>query len=359
MSTALEPLHSSDPAELGGYRLLGRLGEGGQGTVYLAEGGSGARVAIKALNQEAMADPGMRKRFVREAEAARQVASFCTAAVLAADVDAHPPFIVSEYVAGPTLHQRIRGGGPMTGGDLSRLAVATVTALAAVHEAGIVHRDLKPGNVILGEGGARVIDFGIAQVSGGAGTVTTSVIGTPAFMAPEQIAEGRATALSDVFAWGALVAFAATGASPFDGPTVPNVLHRVINDDPDLSRVPEPLRPLVAAALSKDPAARPSSKDVLVSLLGRGSVPDDGGAAPLAAPSVPVTRVEPAVRPRAVPRATDHRIPAAWRKVRADEPGRTVLGERYQPPQGWAVFLVGLIVVMLLIGFVVAYTPTY
>ena len=151
-----------------------------------------------------------------------------------------------------------------------------------------MHRDLKPGNVILGEGGARVIDFGIAQVSGGAGTVTTSVIGTPAFMAPEQIAEGRATALSDVFAWGALVAFAATGASPFDGPTVPTVLHRVINDEPDLSRVPHPLRSLVAAALAKDPADRPASKDVLVSLLGRGSVPDDGrGVPPPVASGVP------------------------------------------------------------------------
>ncbi|MFE3460064.1 serine/threonine-protein kinase [Nocardiopsis aegyptia] len=360
MTTALEPLHTSDPALLGGYRLLGRLGEGGQGTVYLAEGGSGARVAIKTLNQEAMSDPGMRKRFVREAEAARQVASFCTAAVLAADVDAHPPFIVSEYVAGPTLHQRIRSGGPMSGGDLSRLAVATVTALAAVHEAGIVHRDLKPGNVILGEGGARVIDFGIAQVSGGAGTVTTSVIGTPAFMAPEQIAEGRATALSDVFAWGALVAFAATGASPFDGPTVPNVLHRVINDEPDLSRVPHPLRSLVAAALAKDPADRPSSKDVLVSLLGRGSVPDDGGGAPPpVAPGVPPTRVEPPVRPRAAERVPDdHRIPAAWRKVRADEPGRTVLGERYEPPAGCAAALVGLISVMLVISVIVAYAST-
>src|SRR5699024_4942712 len=161
----------------------------------------------------------------REAQAARQVASFCTAAVLAVDFEARPPYIVSEYVDGPSLQDHLGTQGPMGGGDLSRLAVATATALVAIHEAGIVHRDLKPGNVLLGGDGARVIDFGITQNTLGAGTLTNSPIGTPAFMAPEQIADGRATAASDVFSWGAVIAYAATGRSPFQGTTVANVLH--------------------------------------------------------------------------------------------------------------------------------------
>ncbi|MCY9782876.1 serine/threonine protein kinase [Nocardiopsis sp. EMB25] len=273
MSTPPPSPHDPAPASVGGYRVLRRLGSGGQGTVYLGEDGTGARVAVKTLTEEAMADPGMRRRFAREAEAARKVATFCTAAVVDADMDAQPPYIVSEYVEGPTLHQRVRDRGPMSGGDLNRLAVVTATALVAIHEAGIVHRDLKPGNVILGEGGARVIDFGIAQVPSGAGTVTHSTIGTPAFMAPEQIAEGDATPASDVFAWGTLVAFTAGGSSPFDGPTVPTVLYKVLHADPDLSALPEPLRTLVGRALAKDPATRPTSEALLMSLLGRADPP--------------------------------------------------------------------------------------
>ncbi|WP_420162222.1 serine/threonine-protein kinase [Nocardiopsis sp. CNT-189] len=265
-----------DPAEVGGYRLIGRLGAGGQGTVYLAEPAQGgARVAIKCLSAESLDDSGVRQRFVREAETARKVASFCTAAVMAADFDAASPYIVSEYVEGPSLSQRIRQDGPMTDGDLSRLAVATATALVAIHEAGIVHRDFKPGNVLLGDGGARVIDFGIAQITEGAGTLTNSTIGTPAFMAPEQIAHGNATAASDVFAWGAVLAFAATGTSPFQGSTIPNVLHNVLNTAPDLSALPATLRPLVASALAKDPAARPNTVEVLMTLLGRQGGPTD------------------------------------------------------------------------------------
>ncbi|WP_393916330.1 serine/threonine-protein kinase [Halostreptopolyspora alba] len=270
------PLKDDDPAELGGYHLIGRLGSGGQGTVYLAEQAhDGTRVAVKSLSAEALEDPRVRQRFVREAEAARQVASFCTAAVLAADFDAESPYIVSEYVEGRSLSQRIRQDGPMAAGDLGRLAVATATALVAIHEAGIVHRDFKPGNVLLGDGGARVIDFGIAQITEGAGTLTNSTIGTPAFMAPEQIAHGNATPASDVFAWGAVMAFAATGASPFDGGTVPNVLHNVLHTDPDLRALPDELRPLVAAALAKDPAVRPGAMDVLMTLLGRQGRPTD------------------------------------------------------------------------------------
>ncbi|PSK96515.1 serine/threonine protein kinase [Murinocardiopsis flavida] len=264
-----DPLHDSDPAALGRYTVLGRLGEGGQGTVYMGEGPDGDRVAIKTLNGQAVDSPAMRQRFVREADAARQVASFCTAAVLAADFDAHPPYIVSEFVEGPSLKQRVESEGPLAPGDLNRLAVAIANALVAIHEAGIVHRDLKPANVLLGPGGARVIDFGIAQDTRGVGTLTNSSIGTPAFMAPEQI-EGRSLSpAADVFAWGAVMAFAATGVSPFQGPSIPTILHQVLSVEPDVSGVPEPLRGPVIAALAKDPAARPSSVDLLMGLLGR------------------------------------------------------------------------------------------
>ncbi|WP_420161312.1 serine/threonine-protein kinase [Nocardiopsis sp. CNT-189] len=341
-------MSTEDPTEIGGYRLLGRIGSGGQGTVYLgAPLRGGSRVAIKRLDGHALGGTDIRRRFVREADAARKVASFCTAAVLDADFEADPPYIVSEYVEGLSLQQRIRQDGPMSGGDLTRLAVATATALAAIHEAGIVHRDLKPGNVLLGGGGARVIDFGIAQIAEGTGTLTDSVIGTPAYMAPEQIEHGRASPESDVFAWGAVVSFAATGASPFDGATVPNVLHNVIHTEPDLGALPDPLEPVVAAALAKDPADRPSAFDVLTTLLGRRAGPtrtldqamrdartvvlDGDGAAPDAAP------------PPAPPASSPDRPPASG-------PGRPKAGRRWLIGAGAVVSGAALVGAGVLLG---------
>ncbi|WP_051060595.1 serine/threonine-protein kinase [Nocardiopsis baichengensis] len=263
------PLSDADPRRIGRYRIIGRLGEGGQGTVYLGEAPDGARAAVKTLSARSLEDPSMRERFTREAEAARRVASFCTAAVLDADFAAEPPYIASEYVDGPSLAQAVRGGGPLSGGDLERLAVNTATALVAVHEAGIVHRDLKPENVLLGQGGARVIDFGVAQVPLADGRRTATAIGTPAFMAPEQVSGAVVGPAADVYAWGAVTAFAATGRAPFRGDTVPEVLHRVLHGAPDVEGVPERLRPLVEAALAKEPERRPGSEDLLMALLGR------------------------------------------------------------------------------------------
>ncbi|MDA2805484.1 serine/threonine-protein kinase [Nocardiopsis suaedae] len=267
------PLSDSDPRRVGRYRITGRLGEGGQGTVYLGEAPDGTRAAVKTLGAASLADPSMRGRFTREAEAARRVASFCTAAVLDADFAADPPYIASEYVEGPSLAEAVRAGGPLTGGDLERLAVNTATALVAVHEAGIVHRDLKPDNVLLAQGGARVIDFGVAQVPLADGGRTATAIGTPAFMAPEQVSGTGVGPAADVFAWGAVTAFAATGRLPFAGSTVPEVLHRVLHGVPDVGGVPERLRPMVVAALSKEPERRPQTEDLLMMLLGRKTAP--------------------------------------------------------------------------------------
>ncbi|AFR10144.1 serine/threonine protein kinase [Nocardiopsis alba] len=296
MTPPLEALQPHDPERLGDRRLLGRLGSGGQGTVYLAVEPSGRRVAVKTLSPEGMTDPGTRRRFEREAEAAARVASFCTAAVIDADFTSPPAHIVSEYVEGPTLRRTVLDEGPLRGGDLTRLAVSVATALVAVHEAGIVHRDLKPGNILMARGGPRVIDFGIAQIIEGSGTLTQSTIGTPGYMSPEQIADGRVTAATDVFAWGSVMVFAATGKAPFEAATVPGVLHKVLKVDPDLGGLAEPLRSLVAAALAKDPERRPSSLDVLHSLLGRGPV---STPAPVEEPAPVLDTPAHAVRPTA------------------------------------------------------------
>ncbi|QVQ50273.1 serine/threonine protein kinase [Spiractinospora alimapuensis] len=302
----VEPLLPNDPPHLGPYRVLGRLGAGGQGVVYLATSQDGTQVAIKTLGVDTTEDPTFLQRFAREADAARQVASFCTAAVLDADLTARPPYIVSEYVAGPSIAAAVRTRGPLTGGDLHRVAVAMATALMAIHEAGIVHRDLKPANVLLGDGGARVIDFGVARVSHGTGTATNTSIGTPAYMAPEQIAGDPITPKADVFSWGAVVAFAASGRQPFDGDSVPAILHQVLNGSPDLTGVPESLRDLVSAALNKDPNQRPSSTDVLMTLIGRADRPGTQEAATQVMREGAATAVAPmaGAAPTAVPPGT-------------------------------------------------------
>ncbi|MBB2913193.1 WD40 repeat protein [Streptosporangium becharense] len=270
MSTGLI---DGDPQRLGGYWLSGRLGAGGQGVVYEAYDAEGRRVAVKVLHGDAAGDPGLRERFGREAAAARRVASFCIAGVLDADLDGPRPYIVSEYVAGPSLRGAVEQGRRFTGGDLHRLATAIATALTAVHEAGVIHRDLKPDNVLLGPDGPRVIDFGIARTEDMSLTATGMVAGTPTYMAPEIFMGRRATSAVDVFAWGGIVVFAATGSDPFRAESLGGIMHRVLSVEPQLDMLPELLRPLVAASLAKDPEARPTARDLLLAL-----VSADGGA---------------------------------------------------------------------------------
>ncbi|QYC41064.1 Serine/threonine-protein kinase AfsK [Nonomuraea coxensis DSM 45129] len=288
------PLTPDDPESLGGYRLAGRLGEGGQGVVYLAHpAGGGDPVAVKLLSA---GDRETRARLARELDALEGIASFCTARVLDASVDGPRPYVVSEYVDGPSLAERVRERGPLRGGELERLVVGTATALAAIHAAGIVHRDFKPGNVLLGPDGPRVVDFGIARAEGAA-TLTSGIIGTPAYLAPEQINGTPASAASDVFAWAASMVYAGTGVSPFGADTVPAVLHRVLHSEPDLSPLPERLRGLLAACLSKEPGRRPTAQHLMVALVTPG--PPPGGPAPVGtAPRRPAGTVPGRSRPR-------------------------------------------------------------
>jgi serine/threonine protein kinase len=267
----INPLRPSDPQRLGNYRIVGRLGRGGMGTVYLAETESGERAAVKVINPDLADDEMFRDRFRREVESARRVRRFCTAPVLDAQLEGEPLFIVTEFVDGANLDEFVTSSGPMRGSSLEHLAVGVATALTAIHGAGVIHRDLKPANVLLSSVGPRVIDFGIARaldtVSGA--TRTGQFIGTPAYMAPELISGGTASPASDVFAWACVVAFAGTGRAPFDGPTVPSVLYQISHGEPSLDGLDEGLRHLVSQALAKDPAARPSAQQVLDTLTGR------------------------------------------------------------------------------------------
>jgi WD40 repeat protein/predicted Ser/Thr protein kinase len=258
----VEPLIAGDPQRIGEYWLAGRLGSGGQGIVYDAYDSEGRRVAVKVLHTAA--DQG---RFTKEATAVRRVASFCTARLLAADLDAGKPYLVSEYVAGPSLREAVRQGRRFAGDDLHRLSAAVATALTAIHEAGVVHRDLKPDNVLLGPDGPRVIDFGIARTLEMSLTQTGELSGTPGYMAPEVLTGQRAGTAADVFAWGAIVVFAATGDDPFGGDNLGGVMHRVLTRHPDLGELPPRLASLVAAALDKEPSARPTAHDLLLALV--------------------------------------------------------------------------------------------
>ncbi|RSN41695.1 serine/threonine-protein kinase, partial [Actinomadura sp. WAC 06369] len=256
MAVTLEP---DDPERLGRYELTGRLGEGGQGVVYAGRGPDGGDVAVKLLRASIGRDPKARDRFVRATGAAGRVADFCTARVLDAGVHGDRPYIVSASVPGPSLLTLVDEEGPRTGAALRRLAIATATALAAVHHAGIAHRDFKPPNVLMAEDGPRVTDFGTAEALGGTSATTGQIVGTPAYMAPEQVSGQETGAWTDMFAWGATILFAATGRPPFGDDTVPAVMHRVLHDTPDTGMLPPPLADLVTACLAKDPARRPAA----------------------------------------------------------------------------------------------------
>ncbi|MFI6394709.1 protein kinase [Nonomuraea sp. NPDC050540] len=256
--------------------MLGRLGEGGQGVVYLANDPAGNHVAVKWLRSELAGDSVSIERFMREVQVAEQVAPFCTATVLAKGVENERPYIVSEFIDGPSLHRIVQEQGPHAGSALHRLAIGTATALAAIHQAGIVHRDFKPANVIIGSDGPRVIDFGIARALNATSTLTSMAVGTPSYMPPEQFMGQPVGPSADLFAWGATMVYAATGRPPFGNDTMPAVINRVLNQPPDLGALDGALREVVGACLQKDPALRPAAEQVMMRLL-QHPVPSAGG----------------------------------------------------------------------------------
>ncbi|MGW3378321.1 serine/threonine-protein kinase [Streptomyces hydrogenans] len=264
------PLDLADPQRTGPYRLLAELGRGGMGRVFLGVAPDGRLAAVKQVHARLATDEGFRARFRREAEASRRVSGACTAAVLDSDTEAAVPWLASVFVAGPSLGAAVARSGPLPAESVRRLAVGLVTALDEIHRAGLIHRDLKPENVLLAEDGVRVIDFGIARAAEGGNltelTGTGLVVGSPAFMSPEQ-AEGRElTPASDVFSLGSVLVLASTGRSPFAGPSTLQELYAVVHAEPALDAVPAELRGLVAACLAKDPAARPAPARLLAAL---------------------------------------------------------------------------------------------
>jgi serine/threonine protein kinase len=286
-------LGPGDPDRIADYRVLGRLGAGGQGVVYLGEAPSGQRVAIKKLLTHFDTEQ-TRQQFAKEVFAAERVAPFCTAQVLHVELEGPAPYVVSEYIEGETLQQRVNDGGPITGTALHRLAIGTATALTAIHQAGVVHRDFKPANVMLGADGPRVIDFGIARALSTEVTDTSRVVGTPAYMAPEQLRGEQAGPATDMFAWASVIAYAATGRTLFQAPSVMAVMHRIVGAEPDLSDLPDDLRPVLRNCLEKNPDRRPSAQQVLAMLLGRSTPEHDAAdAAPVLAEAADLLQASP------------------------------------------------------------------
>ncbi|GAA3993084.1 serine/threonine-protein kinase [Streptomyces plumbiresistens] len=253
-------LRREDPRVVGSFRLHRRLGAGGMGVVYLGSDRKGQRVALKVIRPDLAEDQEFRSRFAREVSAARRIRGGCTARLVAADLDADRPWFATQYVPGPSLHDKVADEGPMGAADVATVGAALSEGLVAVHEAGVVHRDLKPSNILLSPKGPRIIDFGIAWATG-ASTLTHvgTAVGSPGFLAPEQVRGAAVTPATDVFSLGATLAYASMGDSPFGHGSSEVMLYRVVHEEAQLHGVPDALAPLVRACLAKDPEERPST----------------------------------------------------------------------------------------------------
>ncbi|NBM15428.1 serine/threonine-protein kinase [Streptomyces sp. GC420] len=269
----MQPLEAGEPQSMGPYRLLGRLGAGGMGRVYLGRSAGGRTVAVKAVHPHFALDEEFRARFRREVEAARRVGGAWTAPVLDADPDAPVPWVATGYVAGPSLAQAVTAHGPLPDHTVRTLGAGLAEALGAVHALGLVHRDVKPSNVLLTVDGPRLIDFGIARAIDGTASLTSSgvSIGSPGYMAPEQILGEDVAGASDVFSLGAVLAYAATGVSPFPGDSSAALLYKVVHEEPRMEGLDGELRELVEACLAKRPGARPEPAAVAGRLAPKGA----------------------------------------------------------------------------------------
>jgi Protein kinase domain len=280
----VEPLRRWDPEQVGGFVLIGRLGAGAMGQVYLARSAAGRLVAVKTIKSELAEEPDFRTRFGQEVAAARRVSGAFTAAVVAADSEADVPWLATVYVPAPSLSGLVRSCGPLPVEAVRWLAAGCAEALESIHGVGLVHRDLKPANVLVSPDGPRVIDFGVARAAERIQlTVTRGSVGTPAYMAPEQARDTRqATPASDVFSLGATLLFAATGHAPYEGETVMDVLVLLATQDPDLTGLPAELAGIVAPCLERDPRNRPTSAAVLARVSGELADGGELGHVPLA-----------------------------------------------------------------------------
>ncbi|MFI5631696.1 serine/threonine-protein kinase [Streptomyces sp. NPDC051664] len=257
---AMMRLRREDPRVVGSFRLHRRLGAGGMGVVYLGSDRRGQRVALKVIRPDLAEDQEFRSRFAREVSAARRIRGGCTARLVAADLEADRPWFATQYVPGPSLHDKVAEEGPLSAAEVASIGAALSEGLVAVHEAGVVHRDLKPSNILLSPKGPRIIDFGIAWATG-ASTLTHvgTAVGSPGFLAPEQVRGAAVTPATDVFSLGATLAYAATADSPFGHGSSEVMLYRVVHEEPQLYDVHDALAPLVSACLAKDPEERPST----------------------------------------------------------------------------------------------------
>jgi serine/threonine protein kinase len=307
---AMMRLRREDPRVVGSYRLHRRLGTGGMGVVYLGSDRRGQRVALKLIRPELAGDPEFRTRFAREVAAAARIRGGCTARLVAADLDADRPWLATAYVPGPSLYKKVGDEGPLPWPEVASIGSALAEGLVHVHEAGVVHRDLKPSNILLSPKGPRIIDFGIAW-SRGASTLTHvgTAVGSPGFLAPEQVRGAAVTPATDVFALGATLAYAATGDSPFGSGTSEVMLYRVVHEEPDLGAVPGSLAPLIRACLAKEPVDRPGTARLyerLRELAARGAAssaprPPEPRRAPQPVPRRPAALPDQSARRRPTP----------------------------------------------------------
>ncbi|KOX20904.1 hypothetical protein ADL05_05270 [Nocardiopsis sp. NRRL B-16309] len=342
MPPGIDPPSPQDPEALGRYRVVGRIGAGGMGAVYAGVDEAGGCAAVKVIHPQFAADAEFLARFAREVDLVSRVRGTCTAAFYEADVNAGTPWLATEYVRGLPLRGHVRENGVLTGGVLLALAVGLAEGLSAIHGAGVVHRDLKPGNVIMSPTGPKVLDFGIARtVDGTALTKTGGLVGTPGWAAPELFDGVEATDRSDMFAWGGMVAFAATGRNPFGTGAADALVHRTRREQPDLDGVPPELLGLVRRSMDKDPARRPTAERALAELTSRWSatrvqpLPHDlpaphrpspqGGGAEGEAPPAPTAGFGPVPPTEIVPAL----LATEWRGITAPEPRRIRRGRRW------------------------------
>ncbi|MFC9385615.1 serine/threonine-protein kinase [Streptomyces venezuelae] len=319
---AMMRLRREDPRIVGSFRLHRRLGAGGMGVVYLGSDRRGQRVALKVIRPDLAEDQEFRSRFAREVSAARRIRGGCTARLVAADLEAERPWFATQYVPGPSLHDRVAEEGGLRAADVASIGAALSEGLVAVHEAGVVHRDLKPSNILLSPKGPRIIDFGIAWATG-ASTLTHvgTAVGSPGFLAPEQVRGAAVTPATDVFSLGATLAYAAMSDSPFGHGSSEVMLYRVVHEEPQLHGVPDALAPLIRACLAKDPEDRPSTLQLSMRL--KEIAAREAQGLPVSRPPVQRERAEERNTVRPTERYTERDVPG-----RASERGAERVTER-------------------------------